>query len=66
MKNAIDWAIYCRVQYIGLNELMVLPNSDLKEMCERFEIKCNSNNIELSNYSFSEKDMAKASHFTLV
>ena len=63
LKNTFDWAVYCRVQHIGLNELMVPPNSDLKGMCERFEIKCNSNNIELSNYSFSEKDMAKASHF---
>lgn len=63
LKDTIDWAVYCRVQSIGLNELMVFPNSDLKGMCERFEIKCNSNNMELSNYSFSEKDMAKASHF---
>ncbi len=62
-KKTIDWAVLCGVQYIGFNDLMVLPNSDLKAMSERFEIKCNSNNMLLSNYSFSETDMAKASHF---
>jgi hypothetical protein len=61
----IDWTVYCRAQQVDINDLIILHNSDLERMAESFKIKCNNENMVLSNYSFSEEEMVKASHFKI-
>ncbi len=62
-KKTIDWVRHCGAQQVDINDLIIIPNSDLERMVKKFKIKCNGENMVLSNYSFSEADMVKASHF---
>jgi hypothetical protein len=64
-RKTIDWTVYCGVKQISINDLLILPNSNLERMSEKFGIKYNSQCLELSNDTFSEADMVKASHFKI-
>ncbi len=64
-RKTIDWTVYCGVKQISVNDLLILPNSNLERMSEKFGIKYNSQCLELSNDTFSEADMVKASHFKI-
>ncbi|MCK5081322.1 MAG: radical SAM protein [Candidatus Omnitrophica bacterium] len=62
-KKTIDWVVYCKVPRVNISDLVLIPNSGLEKAAQKFKIKCNKQNIVLSNYTFSEEDMVKASHF---
>ncbi len=62
-KKTLDWVVYCRAQQVDINDLIIIPNSDLEKLAGKFKIKYNEENMVLSSYSFSEGDMIKASHF---
>lgn len=64
-KKTIDWVVYCRAEQVDVNDLIIIPNSPLEKLTGNFKIKYNRENMALSNYSFSNKDMIKASHFKI-
>ena len=64
-KKTLDWVVYCKADQVDINDLIIIPNSNLENSVKKFEIKTNKDNMVLSNYSFTEEDMVKASHFKI-
>lgn len=66
-KRTIDWVVYCKVEKVDINDLIVIPSSPLEKLVRKFKIKYdkNKNNFVLSTYSFNKKEMIKASHFRI-
>ncbi|OGX59450.1 MAG: hypothetical protein A2447_06175 [Omnitrophica WOR_2 bacterium RIFOXYC2_FULL_38_12] len=62
-KNTIDWVVYCKIPRVNICDLILIPNSGLEKAAQRFKLKTNKNKLVLSNYTFSEEDLVKASHF---
>lgn len=66
-KRTIDWAVYCGVEKVDINTLVLIPNSPLEKLVRKFKIKYDINNYNfvLSTKTFNTKDMEKAAHFTI-
>ena len=63
-KETLAWGFYTKAGQIKVFDLVILPSSDLEAQAKEFGIQCDSDKVVLSNDTFSEQDMIRASHFT--
>jgi len=63
MKKSLDWALrFAPALDVTVFDFVLLPNSPMAALKERFKLEVDDEGLVQSSYSFSREDLKKASH----